>query len=233
MVKKYFNLLLYILMYTFFVLTITSLNKVYGNNWKLVKDVDGIQIFKRDFFDSTIDEFKATTFINISVEIINEVLLDVSAQREWMAFNKDVSIVEKNKDGFVFYHVLDMPWPVADRDVIIKTIMFSDVLNGEYLSYFSAVDDLCKPVSSDNIRIKQMTGKWYFKRISKDLSYFVCQMHIEPGGKLPVFIINKFSKNIAFLNIKAFKKLARKSKYAIRAQEKKLIQDKLVTFKGF
>ena len=222
MMKKHLSLLLYILVGTFFILPVMSGN-VYGNDWELVKEADEIQVFKRNVISSAIDEFKAVTFINTSVEIINEVLLDVSAQSEWMAFNKDVSLIKRDEDGFIFYHALDMPWPVANRDVVIKTIMFSDLLNGVYLSYFSAVNDLSVPASSYNIRIKQMKGKWYFKRVSKDLTYFVCQMHIEPGGKIPSFIINNFSENIAFSNIKALKKISKKLKYVTLAREKKLM----------
>ncbi len=220
---KYFNFL-YILVSIFLVLPVTS-GRVYGSDWELVKKNDGIQVFKRDVIDSAIDEFKAVTFINTSVEIINEVLLDVSAQSEWMAFNKDVSLIKRDEDGFIFYHALDMPWPVANRDVVIKTTMFSDLLNGVYLSYFSAVDDLSVPASSYNIRIKQMKGKWYFKRVSKNLTYFICQMHIEPGGRIPSFIINKFSENIAFSNIKALKKISKRLKYVRLAREKELIQN--------
>jgi hypothetical protein len=233
--RKNFKLLLFILVNIFFILPI-NLNNVYGSEWELVKEADGIKVFKRNFVNSSIDEFKAVTIIDTSVEIINEVLLDVSAQKEWMAFNKEVSLIEKNEDGFVFYHVLDMPWPVANRDVVIKTIMFSDMLNGLYLSYFFAVNNFSKLATSDNIRIKQMKGKWYFKRISKNKTYFACQMHIEPGGKLPSFIINQFSENIAFLNIKAFKKISKRLKYARLAQERtnNLIQKKVLTsFKNF
>ncbi len=221
--RKYFNFL-YILVSIFLVLPVTS-GSIYGSDWELVKKNDGIQVFKRDVIDSAIDEFKAVTFINTSVEIINEVLLDVSAQSEWMAFNKDVSLIKRDEYGFIFYHALDMPWPVANRDVVIKTTMFSDLLNGVYLSYFSAVDDLSVPASSYNIRIKQMKGKWYFKRVSKNLTYFICQMHIEPGGRIPSFIINKFSENIAFSNIKALKKISKRLKYVRLAREKKLMQN--------
>jgi hypothetical protein len=94
-------------------------------DWELLRDKDGIKVYKKHSVDSKIVEFKGVTVVNAKIETIMEVKLDFKATAEWLLFVEEVRVLkglEKKDNDFnmSIYLSTDMPWPVSNRDCLMN-----------------------------------------------------------------------------------------------------------------
>jgi len=91
--------------------------------WQLQREEDGIAVFTREMPDSPFLAVKATVSIRQSVDGLAEYLGDGSACMPWrkMCESSQVLRVISERERLV-YQVLDLPWPIADRDLVIQSV---------------------------------------------------------------------------------------------------------------
>jgi len=189
--------------------------------WKLLKESEGIRIYSRGVKGFALDEFLAVAIIDSPPEVICDVLLDVPSQPQWMAYCKKSRIVQhKSEFDFIFHHVIDFPWPLSDRDVLVTSISEMDFKKGIFLAKFRSFNKPIIPKLDGVIRLTKMMGKWDFKRTKSNRTLFIYNSSADPGGYIPSFLTNWFSKDIPFLTIKGMRKMVKKAKYIESAKKR-------------
>lgn len=189
-------------------------------DWKQVKNSDEITIYNRPFPGSDFDEFRGVTIVNAPIEVITEVLYDVPAQPEWMSdclFAKTVKVFDENH--IIAYNILNIPWPVTDRDSLIDTIFDLDFKTGRVLVTMKAVEEPLIPVSK-YVRMTNVFGTCLLERLDKDKTKVTYTMLANPAGNIPSSIANIFAKMNPYNTLKELKKIVLKPKYIEIARKK-------------
>jgi len=168
-------------------------SRAYAVSWHFLYNQDDIQVFS-DLQDPP--RFKAEGTIEADVLELLAVLSDVARRPEWVrGLNIAVVIAGDPEDKVLIYSRYSLPWPAADRDSLIESVISKDLSNGELSIAFKAIeDDRMKPVGGV-VRVPIADGLIVLKKTSEQKVFIKYEMRTDPGGNLPKWITRYFSKD--------------------------------------
>jgi len=189
--------------------------------WREVRNSNGIRVFTRPSANSSLDEFMGKTVVNAKIEVVVELIRDVDAQPQWMADCIEARVVKKySEEDMLVYNVTRAPWPVSNRDVVVRSRGGVDVKSGKVSIIFSAVKDSPVPERSGIVRMTDLLGQWHLSKAGDDTTEVTYIMRANPAGNIPASIANMTSKAIPFRTLTNMKQMVKKEKYIRLAAEK-------------
>jgi len=174
--------------------------------WTLAKEKDGISVYTREVENSPFLEVKGTVSLNTDVDRVTELMGDGNGCAEWRKTCKSSEVIEERSEAErVIYLVLDLPWPTADRDLVMQTTtqMGSDSRSATVL----LVSDSSLHPPQDYVRAES-EGKFVIKAIDDTQVDFTYIMHTDLGGNLPPGAVNSQLTNTTLDELVRLRKLA-------------------------
>ena len=189
--------------------------------WSLVRNSDGIRVFTKPSENSSLDQFMGKTVVDARLEVVVELIRDVDAQPQWMADCIEARVVKKyTEEDILVYNVTRAPWPVSNRDVVVRSRGGIDVKSGKVSIVFNAVKDSPVPPRSGIVRMTDLLGQWHLKKVGDNKTEVIYIMRANPAGNIPASIANMTSKNIPFRTLSNMKQMVKKDKYINLARER-------------
>lgn len=160
-----------------------------SDDWKLVREDEGINVFSRIGENSSIKEIRITCSVRSSMEHMESFLSEVPKYADWV-YKCDTSVLLSriSSKEIIYYITLNFPFPMTDRDLVIHSAHSIDSL-GVYRSHSAASTEYSSE-SSDFIRISQFESTWEISPQSDGTLYIDYFAHSDPGGDLPAWLIN-------------------------------------------
>jgi hypothetical protein len=180
--------------------------------WELAKEEDGIKVFLKAVAGSKIKEFKAVTRINSSLDSILAVLYDTDACPKWLHNCKEATRL--SDIGFYeayIYQVINFPFPVKDRDLILHTVMTQEPESKDVTIKLDSAPDYIPPTK--NVRIKKSTGYYFLKPLPDGTVEVTWQHYTDPGGGVPKWIVNSQLVDTPLKSLENLKKIVHEQKY--------------------
>ncbi len=163
----------------------------YANEWTLEKeDVErDIRVYTRTVENSPLKEFKGVTQITAPTSAFVALLRDPDVATEWMHQVGKFEVIESPSmtDNLV-YTVNETPWPVTDRDAYIRSVMSQDESKVVTVT-LTGVPEF-RPVNEDFVRMASLKGFWKFSPQENGITEVTYQVHANPGGSLPDWLVN-------------------------------------------
>ena len=185
-----------------------------NSSWRLNKHEEGIQVFLRDTSGSPLKSFKGSMMINGSLSSIISVLADTESYPRWLYNCRSAKNIKRiNDKQSVNYLVTDMPWPVADRDMIVSSTLTQNLKTKRVEIKLQAKPRLL-PNVADKVRIEKMQGRWLLTPIAKNKVNIVYEMSIDPGGNIPKWMVNAMAVDLPFETLNKLRKISKQDKYA-------------------
>ncbi len=159
--------------------------------WELeAQDEDkDISVFTRTVEGSPLKEFKGVTHIKSEVSTFVALLRDSDVATDWMHNVIEFNVMESPSDTEnVVYTVNKTPWPVTNRDAYIRSSMTANA-DGSVVSSITAEPEY-KEGNDDYIRMPELKGSWTFTPQAEGVVEVVYQVHANPGGSLPDWLVN-------------------------------------------
>jgi len=184
-------------------------------NWQFVKETNGVKVYFRETPGNPIKEVKILTTFNAPINSIISALTDVDSYPSWVYGALESRVVKRiSTSEMMYYNKLDFPWPLTDRDILIHTRIIKE---GDMVySVSEAKSDELSP-SNDLVRITRFKSKWAFKPIGNRVqAEYVFSS--DPGGNIPVWMINLALDQGPLKTIQNFKKLMAKPIYRSTAE---------------
>lgn len=161
------------------------------DDWTLAKSEDGVEIYTREVPGSVFKEFRATVQIPAPLARVVEWYQDPSTYPEWIDRCAEARRVETAGGAPANYLRFDFPFPATDRDVVLRgqpsvqtpTEVVFDVTNV----------DGAAPETPGVVRIPMIRGRWEFRSHGDDATDVIYSQHMDAGGRLPAFIVNRAS----------------------------------------
>lgn len=95
--------------------------------WELVKEKDGIRIYKREVKGSPLIDFGGETVVGAGIEQVCGVLEDLEKQPEWVDSLSEIVMLEKRSPReYTYFQRFSLPWPLSDRDFVVKHVLQVD-----------------------------------------------------------------------------------------------------------
>ncbi len=161
------------------------------DDWTLAKSEDGVEIYTRKVPGSVFKEFRANARIPAPLAKVVAWYQDPSTYTEWIDRCAQARRVETEPGSPANYLRFDFPFPATDRDVVLRgnarvqtpTEVIFDVENV----------DGAVPETSGVVRVPMVRGRWEFRSHGDDATDVIYSQHMDAGGRLPAFIVNRAS----------------------------------------
>ena len=171
----------------FFTIAYTNLLPSTNESWELKKDQDSIKVYIRNVDDNT-KEYLAETIINSDIDNIFKTITDFDNSYKWMYKLNSSKILEKSDTLMYVYFVVDMNWPLKNRDLISDAVITQNenkirIVMNSYPDYMPEKEKL--------IRIKQSRSIWNLEKIDDEYTKVALQSYAIVEG-IPTFIMDLF-----------------------------------------
>lgn len=184
------------------------------SSWRMVKDSEGIKVFTRGVAGSDMDEFKGVTVLNSRIEVISEVFRDGPSYSKWMADCIEARIVKSlGRDTLIIYHATNAPWPVNDRDVVVKSRVVRDYSRGSFTAYLESFETDIVPRRSDRVRMTKLKASFELSVIDREHTRVTFTVLADPAGSIPASVTNYFARNNPHATLKGLGRMVKYDKY--------------------
>lgn len=171
--------------------------------WELRKNHQGIQVSTRKVEGSPILEYKAVMTVDAPAEKVLAFFEQESKMTRWF-HQCTVSrlIQEHSPDRKVLYFVLDLPWPVSDRDVVYLRERSSDAA-GVVTYHLTALPHEV-PRKDGLVRVPYIRSFWRFTPLEGGRTEVFFQQHGNVGGHIPAPLVNRLAVDIPYKSFRGF-----------------------------
>jgi hypothetical protein len=183
--------------------------------WELVRNDDGIIVHRRTVAGSKLHEFRGVGIVEAPLAAVLAVLNDAEHRTEWMKEAVDNRRIAKvGRFDEVFYSRTGAPWPVADRDVVNIAHTSFDARDHLVKVEFTSTTHAAWPPKDGVVRMPELRGHWYmWPEHGGAWTRIEYQLHADPGGMLPQWIVNMVSKKIPYDTIMGVRKQVTRRHY--------------------
>lgn len=190
-----------------FCIVIASVSLSGAPQWQKEFSKEGIDVFTRAIEGTSIKEFKGTGVIDGTIEEVNAVLDNIPALTKWMPDCLVSKVIEKKgPNHFILYQVIKTPWPLQHRDFTFETVI--TVSSDKIVRTVKALSHPSVAPVDKYVRITDMTGEWILKKHGNEgeKTYAEYRIKTDPGGNIPVSIVNSTSKKLPYQTILGLRK---------------------------
>lgn len=182
-------------------------------DWKLVKDSEGIKVYTKSVVTSDFKAFKADMIIDNDVHAFLSVLYDIDGLESWGYKTIDPEVLERKGDSMqIYYAIAKAPFPYKNRDGVYlnrfkwdsktQTLTVDIKILEDYLA---EKDDLVRVTGS---------GIWKATVLSSNKLKIDFEMQVDPGGGIPAWMANMFADESPFYTLSELREVIKNKKYA-------------------
>ncbi|WP_372810447.1 START domain-containing protein [Litorivivens sp.] len=177
------------IMIFFMAMMLTSLNGVSDESWVLALDEDQLQIYTKPVPGSPFLAVKGVVKINATPKQLAASLGSDNECAKWRKMCKSSRVIEQiSEDERIVHTILDLPWPLSDRDVVNRVTVERCARTGRIT--VNAVSDPKLPPSKKYVRALSNTSIEILP-VSDTATRLTLISHADMGGDLPPDRINE------------------------------------------
>jgi hypothetical protein len=182
-------------------------------DWELREESEGIRIYTTDYADSSFKAFKAEAVLDVSMDQLMAVMVTPSSCMQWVHNCTEARQFANGTFHRRFaYSVNDMPWPVSDRDYVLRIVTEGHQGSGVVTMHLNAVPDK-KTANDDRVRVEKSDTLYRFEPVNDGQTRMTWIQHTEPNGAIPGWLANTLIVDIPLKSMKALAKVAQTEQY--------------------
>jgi hypothetical protein len=165
--------------------------------WVELYEDDGIKVWRQAVQGSDLVAFRGVGVVAAPILQVAAVLRDADREEEWMDSCEEAFVVKQlpNVVDARLYHRSASPvFVISDRDFVLETRTSIDAAAKMVLVEFSTVDDPEVPPRDGAVRMPSLVGHWKLWQRDAQSTLVEYQVHGDPGGSLPTWLVNLVQK---------------------------------------
>lgn len=197
-------------------LILTSWTSLHAKpRWEKLFSKKGVVVSERPEKGRELPSFKGTGRVKGTLFEILAVLRDGSKRKEWMTrsgVTRDLKVT--NSFAAISYQQTLAPWPVSDRDVVMKTQVYYQEEPKGIIATFDGVrwKQKIKGVDRDDfVLMPYLKGYWYLRYISDHETEVTYMVNTDPGGLLPNWLLSRISRDVPYYTLLGLRKQVKRS----------------------
>ncbi len=161
-----------------------------AQEWEIVKETSEMKVYVREASDSKLKEVKIVSSITSTMSELVMALEDVESHKDWVRSTIDSKYLEKTDAANFYYYIsTDMPYPVKDRDVVIKYNRSQDTTTKVVTNSYEGVDGKMEE-EKKFVRIPFFEAGYTLVPKSSGLIELEYLFKVDVGGTMPQWIVN-------------------------------------------
>jgi hypothetical protein len=190
---------------------------IVDDNWEKIFEEHGISIYSQETPDSDVLAFKAAGILHAPADQVMEVLRKVDITREWMPdISEKIAVKEFSDLEAITYSVNLLPWPFADREMLLLNKLRLDTVRKYLVVDVYSVDLTLYPVKKGKVRAHMYCGETLIRPVDKDRTEVQLVILLDPKGYIPAWLVNVRQKSMPYNFLRALEEKAGKSHYKLR-----------------
>ena len=196
-----------------FILQLFILPSVAESQWEKVKNANAIEVYVKPVSGSTIKEFKAVTEVQSSMSSVLAVLEDTGSYTYWVHQCSEAKVLSQKSDyERIIYTVVYSPWPVLDRDIAVKAVISQNKKTTAVTITLTGLPEYIH-TKPKRVRMQKLNGYWLIEPLGNGRVRVTYRLHSEPGGSVPVSLVNSALVDIPYNTLYNLKKMVNQSPY--------------------
>jgi hypothetical protein len=168
---------------------------VQAENWKLMGSERGIEIYRREVPGSGIVALKGSGIVDAPLWKIASILLDTKRAPEWVDSLKESRVLRRlGLNRYVEYNHIAGPLVMKDRDFVSDVAIEVDSRAKTFALIYKPGGDPGVPASR-HVRGEILSGVFRATSLDNARTDLTAELHCDPKGALPEWIVNLFQKN--------------------------------------
>jgi hypothetical protein len=166
-------------------------------DWEKVGEKNGITTYRKEIPGSSIVAFRGEAEVPAGIPRIIGVLEAVQREKEWMAGVGESYNIERRAEADRFeYNRTQTPWPLQDRDFVIHTrTTFESNPSPTIRIQMNSEPNEKKPPVEGVVRGELIDSSFTLRQIAPNRTWFSCEIHADPKGVIPKWVVNLFQKS--------------------------------------
>ncbi|MBP47699.1 MAG: hypothetical protein CMH53_07155 [Myxococcales bacterium] len=184
-----------------------------AKGWKFATSERGISVFLQQEPGRQVPKFRGVVTIDQPVMQLLAVLADIPRSCEWNAACVHARVVKRSSDFKMLFHLrLKAPWPVSDRDAVLKTSARVRADGKRVKAIFRAIPyGKIKPASGV-VRFPRLIGTYVMNAIGPNRTQVKYTIDSESGGWLPNWLVRYATQKVPIATLDGLRKQAKKTK---------------------
>lgn len=184
-----------------------------ADNWKLVKEDDGIKVFTQPVEGSNFVEFKGEVDVEASLKQCAGLVMSVPHMTKWMYGTTKAEIVSSvNDSDRVLYMVQHAPFPLRDRDLYVHNTLTQNDDNSVVYAMDLMTD---KAIESSHVHVKKLRTRVTLTALSANKTHVEYRAHVDPGGIVPSWAANLFVTDTPYYTLKEARETLKTTKSSL------------------
>ena len=162
------------------------------DNAKLSMNKNNIEVWTYQNSQNPVFLYKAETIYDTPLEKAVGLILDVDHAVKWVPYMGSVKVLSRDdkKGEFLLYMVLDFPFPLKDRDLVVQGKMVKDAQG--VISIKNKAIDKGYAKNPDYVRLTHYEGDWSFQKLANNKVKVSTYGYANPEGSIPLTFVNMF-----------------------------------------
>ena len=174
-------------------------------DFTVVREEAGITVKELVDPDRTLPILRANTSMAASPLEVAAWIGAVHTYTQWQHNCTEAHIIPQADDSLLVYNRVASPWPVADRDVVLQTIVTRNADGSILIEFFNQNDPTTK-VPRGVVRMPRLAGRYELSAVD-GATQVIYTIDSDPGGKLPAWLVRRASKDLPFYTLKNLRAL--------------------------
>ena len=162
------------------------------DNAKLSLNKNNIKVWTYQNSQNPVFLYKAETIYDTPLEKAVGLILDVDHAVQWVPYMGSVKVLSRDdkKGEFLLYMVLDFPFPLKDRDLVVQGKIVKDAQG--VISIKNKAIDKGYAKNPDYVRLTHYEGDWSFQKLANNKVKVSTYGYANPEGSIPLTFVNMF-----------------------------------------
>jgi hypothetical protein len=199
-----------------------------GEDWKLVGNQHGVEIYRRDVPGSDVVAFKGQGTIEAPLWKVASILLDTKRAPEWAESLKESRVVKRlGPNTYIEYNHLGMPFILRDRDFVSEVVIEVDAEARTFGLVYKPTEEPGAPVTR-YVRGQITSGVFQIRSVEPGRrSTLMAEIQCDPKGAIPTWIANFFQRSWPLTTFEGLRKQAAKADLAMPEEFKDVLASTL------
>ena len=181
---------------------------------KLSLNRNNIKVWTYKTANNPVFQYKAETTFDVPLERAVALVLDVERTPQWVPYVGDAKVLslDEKKGEFTLYMVLDFPFPLKDRDVIVQGKISKNVDGSISIKNTTLQKGYAE--QPNIIRLHNYEGDWTFQKLGNNKVKVSTSGYADPAGSIPLSFVNMFVEQQPYQMLMKMKKELNNPLYA-------------------
>jgi hypothetical protein len=163
--------------------------------WRETARADGIVVSERPLPGQHVPTFRGTGIVDGDLATVLGIIGDVEQHPAWLPDCAEARVLSRPSPTVSYvYHRTDVPWPVADRDVVFRQEV--RVLEPHRLVHVTIASDdsVFVPPTGGSVRVVRLIAGYRLEALDASRTRVEYRVDVDPGGTLPTWFASRMTR---------------------------------------